>query len=254
MRLTVLGSSASYAGPGQACAGYLVEHGESKVLLDCGNGVVANLGQVTDPLTLDAVFITHGHPDHFLDIYALQALLRYAPEGPAQPLALWAPSGLFERMGCLLSERGRAELAEAFVVNELVAEETVIVGDMAVTPLLVDHTDTTFAFVLETKDGTRLCYTSDTKPGAAILRAATRATLLLAEATLPERYRGRAPHMTATEAGELAREAGVARLVLTHVWPTNDRNDMLAEASAVFGNAVCIAREFDVFDLNSHPF
>ena len=111
MRVTVLGSSASYAGPGQACSGYLVEHADVRVLMDCGNGVVANLAAVADPTTLDAVFITHEHPDHFLDIYALAALLRYAPQGPLAPLALWLPPGLFERMGCLLSERGRDELA-----------------------------------------------------------------------------------------------------------------------------------------------
>jgi ribonuclease BN (tRNA processing enzyme) len=125
MRLTVLGSAASYPGPGQACAGYLVEHDETHVLLDCGHGVVSNLGEVIDPLRLDAVFISHDHPDHFADIYALQALLRYAPEGPAEPLALYLPPGLFERMTCLLSERGAAELAAAFLLHDLADGESI---------------------------------------------------------------------------------------------------------------------------------
>ena len=79
MRLTVLGSSASYAGPGQASAGYLIEGGDARVLFDCGSGVLAKLQRVADPHGLDAIFITHGHPDHFVDLYGFQALLRYAP-------------------------------------------------------------------------------------------------------------------------------------------------------------------------------
>jgi ribonuclease BN (tRNA processing enzyme) len=249
VRLTILGSSASFAGAGQACAGYLVEHGETKVLFDCGNGVVANLACVADPLAIDAVFITHEHPDHFLDLYALQALLRYAPGGPAAPLPLWAPPGLLERMGCLLSERGREELAEAFVLDELVEHATVTVGELYVTPVHVVHTPSTFALIAEIDGGARLCYTSDTRPCPEVLVAATGATLLLAEATLPEEFRGRAPHLTATEAGGLAREAGVGRLVMTHIWPTNDRERMLVEARAMFGPAVSIAEEFAVYEL-----
>ena len=68
MRVTVLGSCASYPGAGQACAGHLVEGGGARVLLDCGHGVVANLGRALDPTTLDAVIISHAHVDHFADV------------------------------------------------------------------------------------------------------------------------------------------------------------------------------------------
>lgn len=251
MKVTVLGSSASYTGAGQACSGYLVEHGDTKVLMDCGNGVIANLCEITDPATLDAVVITHGHPDHFLDLYALQALLRYAPQGPAPPLVLWMPEGLFGQMGCLLSERGRVELAEAFIVHELIAGQVVRIGSLAITPLPVDHTEDTFALSVESPAGVKVCYTSDTKAGDAVLGAARGADLLIAEATMPEEYIGRAPHLTAREAAEVARDAGVGRLVLTHIWPTNDRERMLRDAIEVFGPNTSIAREFDIYELDS---
>lgn len=250
MKVTVLGSSASYAGAGQACSGYLVEHGDTKVLMDCGNGVIANLCAIIDPATLDAVMITHGHPDHFLDIYALQALLRYAPQGPAPPLALWMPQGLFGQMGCLLSERGRVELAEAFVVHELVAGQVERIGSLAITPRLVDHTEDTFALLVESPGGAKVCYTSDTKAGDAVLQAARGAELLIAEATMPEEYVGRAPHLSAREAAEVARDAGAGRLVLTHIWPTNDRARMLQDAVEIFGPNTSIAKEFDSYELD----
>jgi len=249
MRLTVLGSSASYAGPGQACAGHLLECGSARVLLDCGNGVLANLARVCDPLTLDAVVVTHEHVDHFADVYALQALLRYAPGGAAPAVPLYAPAGLFDAMGCLLSDRGRAELAEAFVVHELSPGAPIELRDgLVLTPLPVDHTPATFAVRAQSSAGV-LCYTSDTAAGERALLAARGCDLLLAEATLPELYAGRAPHMTAREAGELARQAGAGQLVLTHVWPTNDRDTMVREAAQVFGGPVSIATEFDTYEV-----
>lgn len=248
MRLTILGSSASYAGPGQACAGYLVETPTTRIMLECGNGALANLATVADPLTLDAVFVTHAHPDHFLDLFPLQALLRYAPEGPADPLALYLPRGMFDAMSWFLSERGNAELAAAFETHDLVDGTMLRVGDLSVTPRRVEHTEGTFALVV-TDGETTLCYTSDTTFGDPVIRAAEGCDLLLAEATLPEAYRGAAPHMTAAEAGELARAAGVGALVLTHIWPTNDRDEMVREARAAFGGPVHVAREFDTYEV-----
>jgi ribonuclease BN (tRNA processing enzyme) len=248
MRLTVLGSSASYAGPGRACAGYYLDAGGARVLFDCGNGTLANLGTIEDPLGLDAVFVTHSHIDHFADVFSLHAALRYAPDGPRAPLPLYLPEGLFERMKCLLSDRGAAEFDEAFVPVVLAADEPVVLGGLTVTPVAVEHTDPTFALVAEADDA-RLVYTSDTRPCGGVYAAAAGADLLLAEATLPEPYAGAAPHMTASQAGELARTAGARTLVLTHVWPTNDRELMVRLASDAFGGPVVVASELDAFDI-----
>jgi ribonuclease BN (tRNA processing enzyme) len=248
MRLTVLGSSASYAGPGRACAGHYLEAGGARVLFDCGNGTLANLGTIEDPLGLDAVFVTHSHIDHFADVFALHAALRYAPEGPRAPMPLYLPAGLFERMKCLLSDRGAAEFDEAFIPVTLASGEPMVLGGLTVTPVAVEHTDPTFALVAEADDA-RLVYTSDTRPCGGVYAAAAGADLLLAEATLPEPFAGAAPHMTASQAGELARIAGARSLVLTHVWPTNDRELMAGVASQAFGGPVVVASELDAFDI-----
>lgn len=248
MRLTVLGSAASFAGPGEACAGYLVEGAGAKALLDCGNGVLANLQRVADPYTLDAVFVTHHHIDHFADVYALQSMLRYAPDGPKPPMRLLIPDGLLEMMVSVLSERGAHEFAEAFDVTVLEHGRPITLAEMTVTPMLVDHTDPTFALIVDADDA-RLCYTSDTSAGERAVQAARGANLLLAEATLPEEYAGAAPHLTASEAARLASDAGVGELVLTHIWPTNDREAAASSASEHFGGPVTVATELSVFDV-----
>lgn len=246
MRLTVLGSAASFADAGRACAGHLIRTGEAAVLFDCGNGVLSNLGTVMDPLDLDAVFITHEHVDHFADVYSLQAALRYAPDGPRPPMPLYVPRSLFDRMGAVLSERGRREFAEAFVVHEMQAGVPLCIADLHVTPHEVDHVEPTFALVAHDA-GARLCYTSDTSMGRRVSEAARGVDLLLAEATLPPVYRGRVPHMTACEAAELAASADARILVLTHLWPSVNREHAAAEAREVFHGRVIVADE--LFDL-----
>jgi ribonuclease BN (tRNA processing enzyme) len=248
MRVTVLGSAASHAGPGEACSGHLIEGGGASVLFDCGNGVLSNLHRVADPYALDAVFITHNHPDHFVDLYSMQAMLRYAPEGPRAPVPLFMPQGLFERMQLLLSERGAEEFREAFHLTEFTHKERIQVGSLLVTPYSVNHTEPTFALVAEA-DGARVCYTADTAPGPWAVEAARGADLVLSEATLPEEYAGAAPHMTSAQAGALARDAGAERLVLVHIWPTNDRARMAKTAQEVFGGLVTVATELDTFEV-----
>lgn len=249
MRLTVLGSAASYPGPGRACAGYLVQTATTSVLLDCGNGVLANLGRVIDPVSLGGVIISHGHIDHFADVFALQAALRYAPTGPVAPLPLYLPAGLFARMEALLGEDGGRELREAFMVHEIAPDRRFAIGDLHVHPHPVDHAQAACAMVVE-GDGARLCYTGDTKLGEAVREAARGVGTLLADATLPEEYAGRAPHMTPAEAGELAHDAGARTLVMTHLWPTVDRDRALDDARERFGGRVIVADENLALDID----
>lgn len=248
MRVTVLGSAASHAGRGQACAGHFVEGGDSRVLLDCGNGVLANLYKVADPYSLDAVFVTHNHPDHYCDLYSMQAMLRYAPSGPVPAMPVFMPSELYSRMQGLLSERGAVEFREAFTFAPLEHGVPIEVGRMIVTPHLVDHTEPTFSLRVEA-DGATLVYTSDTAPGERANAAAAGADLLLAEATLPEEYAGVSPHLTAIQAGELAREVGANHVVLVHVWPTNDRALMASAVADAFGGRADVAEELAVYEV-----
>lgn len=242
MRLTVLGSGASYPGAGHACAGYLVSHGTTEVLLDCGNGSISNLARVLAPERLSAVFVTHAHVDHFVDLYVLQAALRYAPQGAAPALDLFVAPGVLEAVLAPLSEHGRREMLEAFVVHELSADAGVAAGDLLVTSVPVTHSGDTFALAVEVGSA-RLFYTSDAVFTDALVDAARGADVLVADATLPEKYAGRAPHMTPKEAGELAAAAGAKTLVLTHLWPSMDREAAALDAARAFDGRIMVAAE-----------
>lgn len=249
MQLTVLGSAASYAGPDQACSGYLVEHDGTTLLIDCGNGTLANAGHVTDVTSIDAVLISHTHIDHFADLFALHAALRFAPEGPVGSLPLYLPEGLWDKLRAVLTDTSAASLDEAFEPHVLVAGEPLAFDELTVTPHAVDHVGPSFGFVVEAPDS-RLIYTGDTRFGDA-----TRALVsggcdvLLADCTLPAEFAGKGPHLTGTDSGELAKLAGAELLVLSHLWPTADHDAMAREAEAAFGGTVVLAEELLTIDM-----
>lgn len=249
VKLTVLGSAASYAGPGNACSGYLYETQHAKLLVDCGNGVLTQLSQVLDPYSLDAIIVTHGHPDHFGDLYVFESLYRYAPEGPWGCVPVYAPPGLFEQVAGALCEFGRAQLNQAFQSRPLVAGESIKVGDIEVMPFGVQHSMPTLGLRI-TAHGHTIAYTADTTAFPGLSAQLEGADLAVVDATLPEMYAGRAPHMTAREAGTVAREAGVPELALVHLWPTNDPAVTAADASETFGRAARVALPFDRYTLN----
>ena len=81
-------------------------------------------------------------------------------------------------------------------------------------------------------------YTADARYDGELRGAVAGCDVLLCECTLPTAYAGRAPHITPGEAGRLATESGARLLVLTHLWPTADHEQLLADARGAFAGDV----------------
>src|SRR5215218_3819816 len=227
MRITVLGKSPSWEDAGGACSGYLVEDGDTKLLLDCGNGVFAKLRQHLEYTQLDAVLISHLHADHILDLVPYASALTYAPrqqpvpvggypgtDTPARP-RLIAPAGAGDAFRRVCSGAGMpAEHVErAFALTEYQPEDTFTLGPLAVSFRAVPHFLPTNA--VELRDGpARLTFSADCAPNEELTDFARDTSLLLIEATLPRPERtGVRGHLTPGEAGEHGRLAGARRLV-----------------------------------------
>ena len=89
MRITVLGKSPSWQDIDGACSGYLIEDGDTALLLDCGNGVFSKLRRFIDYVDVDAVVLSHLHADHFLDLVPFSYALTYAPRQQPVPVHRW---------------------------------------------------------------------------------------------------------------------------------------------------------------------
>src|SRR5688572_20479203 len=152
VRLTVLGKSPSWQDAGGACSGYLIEAGETTVLLDCGNGVFGKLRERIDYVDLDAVLISHLHADHFLDLVPYSYALTYSPKQQPVPVHTWtgtdeparprlvAPPGAREVFRRVVGAWGNDDLIEnAFELEEYAPGDSVTEGAITATFHPVPH-------------------------------------------------------------------------------------------------------------------
>jgi len=264
MRLTVLGKSPAWQDAGGACSGYLIEDGATAILLDCGNGVFGKLRQRRDYTLIDAVVISHLHADHFFDLFPYSYGLLLTPRQQPVPVAghqgtdapsrprLIAPPGARRMLRSIGNSWGDGTLAEsAFRLEEYATESELEVGTLRLRFATVPHYVLTHAVeVSSAQSDRRLTFGADCRPNDELVEFARGTDLLLVEATLPRPERtGVRGHLTPGEAGEHARRAGAARVVLTHISDELDAEWAREEGSRAFGSPVEIAREGETYEL-----
>jgi ribonuclease BN (tRNA processing enzyme) len=234
IELTVLGCSGSYGAPaGGACSSYLVRAGDTTIWMDCGNGSFANLQQHARVEDLTAVVITHAHPDHCVDLYGLHVLYKYGLG--CELLPVYAPEGVENTLEGLVGDWGNT-----FDWHAIGDGDRATIGDAQLRFSRTDHPPPTMA-VEVAAGGKRLVYTSDTGPEWSPEVFGQGADLLVSEATY-QHDDIRAPiHLSARQAGELARAAGARELMLTHLWPSIDPVASVEEASEAYGRVVVLA-------------
>jgi len=231
LSVTVLGCSGSYPGPGQACSGYLLRAGRSAVWLDAGSGSMANLQVHVGLAALDAVVLTHEHPDHWSDIEGLFVACRYVID--RAPVPVYAPAGLRDLLRT-------GSTAGTFVWHDIGDGAEVEIGALRLRFSRTDHPPVTLA-VRADAGGRSLGYSADSGPAWSLSRLGPGLHLALCEATFLQDREGSVQHLSARQAGASAREAGVGRLVITHLWPTTDPRAARAEAESSFGGPVEVA-------------
>ena len=250
MNITALGTHAAYAGPGNACTGWLVQDGGVNLLLDCGTGVIARLQQVLPPAQITAIVISHLHADHFFDLTPLRHALRYGPnpEG-ARPTLLLPPGGQATLAGMSQAlhwadEKGAGGYYEGvFDLREYRGDEPLRAGHLELRFAPGVHYIPSWAVAVRSLEagGRSVAYTGDTGPSDAVAELAARADLLIAEATylsLDEEGGPQRGHMTGFEAGELAAKARVAQALVTHQWPHRPPGAALAQAKQRFSGPI----------------
>jgi ribonuclease BN (tRNA processing enzyme) len=229
LTLTVLGCSGSYPGPGQACSGYLVRYGGTTVWLDAGTGTLANLQQHVGLGDVDAIVISHAHPDHWSDVEGFYVACRYVV--PCADIPVYAPAAV---QGLL---RIGGPTAPVLLWHDVGDGDAVAIGAMQWSFSQTDHPPETLGMRIDA-GGRSLGYSADSSPAWSLEALGPGLQLALCEATFLRDREGSAPHMSARQAGATARAARAERLLLTHLWPTIDPSAACEEAAATFDGPV----------------
>ena len=247
MRLTVLGGCGAWPTADQGCSGYLVECGGFRLLFDPGYATLPRLLGLCAAEAVDAVLISHGHPDHCCDLNPLLRA-RALSDSPPPALPVYAPVGAVD---AVLALEAPSMLAGAHTLREFRPGDRFDVGPFTAQTRLLPHFVPNAGIRLAAR-GTVLAYTGDTGPSTDIARLARDADLLLAESTyVLQTPAADAPYLlTARLAGQYARQAGVARLVLTHLWPGTDPAAAREAAAEAFDGPIDVATPGLVMNLS----
>jgi ribonuclease BN (tRNA processing enzyme) len=236
--LTVLGSCGAWPEPGRACAGYLLSHNGFRVVLDLGYASLPRLLEHCPDGGVDAVIVTHSHPDHCVDVSGL-ARVRHYTGGEAPKMPLYCASGVLDVLAKL---EPRPRPSTVFDVHDL--DGTYRLGPFELETHQLPHYVPNFGVRL-TAPGVTVAYTGDSGPSPVLADLGWDADLLISDATLQGPSPETEPRyvMTAAEAGGWAARAGAKRLLLTHFWPGSDRAVSVKEAREVFDGEVIAAEE-----------
>jgi ribonuclease BN (tRNA processing enzyme) len=248
VKLTVIGCSGSLPGPDSPASCYLVEAGGTTLVLDLGNGALGPLQRRVGLETVDAVLLSHLHPDHSLDMCGYYVAARYSPWCDTGRIAVWGPDGTAERLARAYGLPEDPGMTGEFKFG-VYPDGPFTIGTVQVTAARVVHPVPAYALRLE-HEGSVLVYSGDTAASTALVELAHSADLLLCEAAFLEGDPNPpGHHLTGREAGEHAQAAGVRQLMLTHILPWGDPSRAAAEARSAFGGPVALARPGAVVQL-----
>ena len=246
MRLTILGGAGGFPPAGGACSGYLIEHDGFRLLVDPGYAIVPRLLGMVPAGEIDAVLVSHGHPDHVADLNPLlRARLMSDDEAPRLPAY-----ALPDALGPVLALDQITALKSACEVRAFEAGEAFPIGPFAIASRPLPHSIPN-AGVRISANGTSITYTGDAGPSQDLVELANGTDLLLAEATYAESVpSGNAGVLNcALDVGRQARRAGAARLMLTHLLPGTDPEASRAAAGRNFDDWIAVAAPGTILEL-----
>lgn len=216
--IEVLGSGAAWPSASRACAGLLVESGETRLLVDCGTGVFERLRARMPPEDVGHIIVSHIHFDHIADLIPFRYFLAFEAR-PEHPPKLHLPPGASDKLRKIVEpvDPDPDFFTAAFATSEYEPDGELRIGDLSITFHETRHPVETFAMRLASEGGEAVVYSADTGWLPSLADFAEGADLFICEATWADGEGNPGIHLSAPEAGRLAHMAGAKKLALTHL-------------------------------------
>ena len=243
MILTVLGAGTFRPTVERGCSGYFIESGGDTVLVDAGSGALRQLafcGKL--PSDIDTVFISHRHIDHTGDLMPFLFCRRNERRDGTRDITVYGNPDFNADFSALRKLFG--DYIESEVYSVYLRDYTsgpVKIGDIICEPFRMEHSAETFGFRFTSPAG-RIAYSADTGICDNLVELCRNADIALIECTVPD-GKPVPGHLTPSEAGRAAAEAGCKRVLLTHISPGLDENELLESCRKNFSGKVETARE-----------
>ncbi|WP_047865593.1 MBL fold metallo-hydrolase [Rubrobacter aplysinae] len=247
MRVTVVGSGTVVPRLDRRQSCVVVNCGGETIALDLGAGAIHGMLHAgLDPFSLDRIFFTHLHPDHTSELIPLLFSTNYSdPANPRErPLMLAGPEG-FAKFWDLIGQAYNGWLSgdyQATLELPVQHSEQREFGGYHLSWAPAQHRPESIAYRIEEPGGESLVYTGDTEYSESVVDLARGAHTMIVECSFPDD--SPVPgHLTPKGVAGMAREAGVSRVVLTHIFPPADELDLVSEVGRGYAGEVIVASD-----------
>ncbi len=245
-----MGSGTMVPSNDQNSSGVLIEHDGIHSMLDFGYGTLHHLLKVG--LTyhdIDRIYFTHNHPDHMCDLVPFLFASRYHADPRKKDLEIVAAPGFKEYFDTLMQAYKRWLIPSTYQVQIMEQdEETRTYDGLSVTSKKVKHIDMSRGYRFQTTEGKSLAVSGDTDYCEGMIELGKEADLMILESSSPDNMK-LPGHLTPTECGKLAEEAGCRKLCLTHFYPVCDLEDVRATCHAVYTGELFLAEDLMEFNI-----
>lgn len=247
LQLDVIGAGPAYTDRlGASGAAYLVRHGPTALLLDLGQGSFPRLAGAIEPSSIDAVVISHLHPDHFIDLVALRHYLVWQFK-PARRVRVLAPAGLAPRLDALHAQPG---FTGAALDVEDVNPGSQKIGSLTLEARRVSHTRDSHAYRVAAADGggPGLVYTGDCGRAEDLDALVRPGDTLLSEVSFgPGPVPVDAAHLDGPAVAALANRTDIGAVLLTHLQMGFDETATIQSVRSTFRGSVSLVAPGDRF-------
>lgn len=230
MKLTALGVWGGYPTRDAGTTSYLLQSEEGfNLLLDAGSRAVTELEHELSPNDLDAIILSHYHEDHIADLGALRQYRQLQTVKPEMLPIYGHQENEYE-----FSKLSLENVSERIAYD---VENGTSVGPFDIQFLKTVHPIICYAMrIVERATGQVLIYTGDTGYFAELVDFSKDADILLADVYFFKDKAKMPNHLSSVEAGEIAAQANVKKLILTHLPQVGDLQVLREEAQEAAGN------------------
>jgi ribonuclease BN (tRNA processing enzyme) len=235
MEITVLGQWGAYPKAGEATAGYLVEHENEKILIDCGSGVLAQLQRFIKLSDLSSVFISHLHYDHIADLGCLQYACLIDTDLGLRPSPL--PIFIANESNESSFKSIKGSIVKSFSVNE-----SLNVADLKFSFIQTFHDAYCLAIKIQFLNKT-FVYTADTFYDESLISFCAEADVVIAETSFYKEFTDakKYGHMNTIDVGTLAARANIGKIILTHLPHFGEHERLVAEVGEIYNGDIELA-------------
>jgi ribonuclease BN (tRNA processing enzyme) len=218
-----------------------VRFGDDSLWIDAGNGTFAELQRHVHLEELSAVWISHLHADHFGDMPIAYYAYAFGGVKRTRRLRVAGPTGWAQRISSFVSGDRIHTMSDVFDVFELGVDDLRSIGEISIRSQRLQHNIESYGLRIEAA-GLSIVYSGDTGPCQEFVEFAKGGDLLLCEVGVDELLdEERTYHCAPEDAGEIASEARVQRLMLTHLSRTLEPEQALRRAGRFFTGPISVA-------------